>query len=103
MTGKTTLACLPPSRTLTSRARLKQPTGRNKDTSGLWLKARQWPSLPFPYIHDIPGLHRSSYPYDYECEWAASSTNELGSIFHTAQWPVPPGWSVMICKHPSNR
>ena len=24
--------------------------------------------LPLPYIHDVQGLRRGSYPYDYECD-----------------------------------
>ena len=50
--------------------------------------------LPLPYIHDIPGLRRGSYPYDYECEWGRFKYEyELGSyLFTPHNGQVPPGW-----------
>jgi hypothetical protein len=50
--------------------------------------------LPLPYIHDIPGLRRGSYPYDYECEWGRFKYEyELGSYLYTPHnGIVPPGW-----------
>ncbi len=50
--------------------------------------------LPLPYIHDVPGLRRSSYPYDYECEWGRFKYEYELSVYlftpHNGQ--VPPGW-----------
>jgi hypothetical protein len=50
--------------------------------------------LPLPYIHDVPGLRRGSYPYDYECEWGRFKYEyELGSYLFTPHNGVfPPGW-----------
>jgi len=50
--------------------------------------------LPLPYIHDVPGLRRGSYPYDYECEWGRFKYEyELGSyLFTPYNGQVPPGW-----------
>jgi hypothetical protein len=47
-----------------------------------------------PYIHDVPGLHRGSNPYDYECEWGRFKYEyELGSyLFTPHNGQVPPGW-----------
>ena len=47
-----------------------------------------------PYIHDVPGLRRGSYPYDYECEWGRFKYEyELGSyLFTPHNGQVPPGW-----------
>jgi hypothetical protein len=48
--------------------------------------------LPLPYMHDVPGLRRGSYPYDYECEWGRFKY-ELGSyLFTPHNGQVPPGW-----------
>jgi len=50
--------------------------------------------LPLPYIHDVPGLRRGSYPYDYECEWGRFKYEyELGSyLFTPHNGQVPPDW-----------
>lgn len=50
--------------------------------------------LPLPYIHDIPGLRRGSYPYDYECEWGRFKYEyELSAyLFTPHNGQVPPGW-----------
>jgi hypothetical protein len=50
--------------------------------------------LPLPYIHDVPGLRRGSYPYDYECEWGRFKYEyELGAyLFTPHNGQVPPGW-----------
>src|SRR3990170_2822579 len=50
--------------------------------------------LPLPYIHDVPGLRRGSYPYDYECEWGRFKYEyELSSyLFTPHNGQVPPGW-----------
>ncbi|MDI6696231.1 MAG: hypothetical protein QME21_14390 [Anaerolineales bacterium] len=50
--------------------------------------------LPLPYIHDVPGLRRGNYPYDYECEWGRFKYEyELSSyLFTPHNGQVPPGW-----------
>ena len=50
--------------------------------------------LPLPYIHDVPGLRRGNYPYDYECEWGRFKYEyELGSyLFTPHNGQVPPCW-----------
>jgi hypothetical protein len=50
--------------------------------------------FPLPYIHDVPGLRRGSYPYDYECEWGCFKYEyELSAYFFTPRdGAVPPGW-----------
>jgi hypothetical protein len=50
--------------------------------------------LPLPYIHDVPGLRRGSYPYDYECEWGRFKYEyELGAyLFTPHNGQIPPGW-----------
>lgn len=50
--------------------------------------------LPLPYLHDIPGLRRGSYPYDYECEWGRFKYEyELSAyLFTPHNGQVPPGW-----------
>lgn len=50
--------------------------------------------LPLPYIQDVPGLRRGTYPYDYECEWGRFKYEyELGSYLFTPHYgAVPPGW-----------
>ena len=50
--------------------------------------------LPLPYIQDVPGLHRGSYPYDYECEWGRFKYEyELSAyLFTPHKGEVPPGW-----------
>ena len=50
--------------------------------------------LPLPYIHDIPGLRRGGYPYDYECEWGYFKYEyELSAyLFTPHNGQVPPGW-----------
>lgn len=50
--------------------------------------------LPLPYIHDVPGLRRGSYPYDYECEWGRFKYEyELSAyLFTPHNGQVPPGW-----------
>lgn len=52
--------------------------------------------LPLPYIHDVPGLRRGSYPYDYEYE--------LGSyLFTPYNGEVQCAGSVTICTSLSSR
>jgi len=50
--------------------------------------------LPLPYIHDVPGLRRGSYPYDYECEWGRFKYEyELSAyLFTPHNGQAPPGW-----------
>lgn len=50
--------------------------------------------FPLPYIHDVPGLRRGSYPFDYECEWGRFKYEyELSAyLFTPHNGQVPPGW-----------
>ena len=50
--------------------------------------------FPLPYIHDVPGLRRGSYPFDYECEWGCFKYEyELSAyLFTPHNGQVPPGW-----------
>lgn len=50
--------------------------------------------FPLPYIHDVPGLRRGSYPFDYECEWGRFKYEyELSAyLFTPHNGLVPPGW-----------
>jgi hypothetical protein len=50
--------------------------------------------LPLPYIHDVPGLRRGSYPYDYECEWGRFKYEyELSAyLFTPHNGQMLPGW-----------
>lgn len=50
--------------------------------------------MPLPYIHDIPGLRRGSYPYDFECEWGRFKYEyEVSAYLYTTDnGQVPPGW-----------
>jgi hypothetical protein len=58
--------------------------------------------LPLPYIHDVPGLQRGSYHYDYECEWGRFKYEyELGSyLFTPHNGQVPPGWECYDLQTP---
>jgi len=50
--------------------------------------------LPLPYIHDVPGLRRGSYPYDYECDWGRFKYEyELSAyLFTPHNGQVPLSW-----------
>jgi len=50
--------------------------------------------FPLPYIHDVPGLRRGSYPFDYECEWGRFKYEyELSTyLFTPHNGQVPPDW-----------
>jgi hypothetical protein len=50
--------------------------------------------FPLPYIHDVPGLRRGSYPFDYECEWGRFKYEyELSAyLFTPHNGQIPPGW-----------
>jgi hypothetical protein len=58
--------------------------------------------LPLPYLHDIPGLRRGSYPYDYECEWGRFKYEyELSAyLFTPHNGQVPPGWEHYDLQQP---
>jgi len=58
--------------------------------------------LPLPYIHDVPGLRRGSYPYDYECEWGRFKYEyELSAyLFTPHDGAVPPGWECYDLQTP---
>jgi hypothetical protein len=58
--------------------------------------------LPLPYIHDVPGLRRGSYPYDYVCEWGSFKYEyELGSyLFTPHNGQVPPDWDCYDLQAP---
>ena len=50
--------------------------------------------FPLPYIQDVPGLKRGSYPYDYECEWGHFKYEyELSAyLFTPHNGQLPSGW-----------
>ena len=52
--------------------------------------------FPLPYIHDVPGLRRGQYPYDYECEWGRFKHEyDLGVYrFIPNEGQFPPGWEA---------
>lgn len=96
MTGKTNI-CLPaPFENAYFRDRAIKVANRQKQGHILVSGAKpdNGQGLPLPYIHDIPGLRRGQYPYDYECEWGRFKYEyELGSyLFTPHNGQVPPGW-----------
>ena len=52
--------------------------------------------LPLPYIHDVPGLRRGQYLYDYECEWGRFKHEYDLSVYRFLpnDEQFPPGWEV---------
>jgi hypothetical protein len=58
--------------------------------------------LPLPYLHDVPGLRRGSYPYDYECEWGRFKYEyELSAyLFTPNNGQVPPSWERYDLQQP---
>jgi hypothetical protein len=50
--------------------------------------------LPLPYIHDVPGLRRGSYPYDYESEWGRFKYEYELCAYHFTPYngQLPPNW-----------
>lgn len=96
MTGKS-LPCLhAPFENTYFRERALKAANRQKQGHILVSGSKQdsGQGLPLPYIHDVPGLHRGSNPYDYECEWGRFKYEyELGSyLFTPHNGQVPPGW-----------
>ena len=96
MTGKTNPALPTPFENTYFRERALKAAARQKQGHILVSGAKpdNGQSLPLPYIHDVPGLRRGSYPYDYECEWGRFKYEyELGSyLFTPNNGQVPPGW-----------
>jgi hypothetical protein len=50
--------------------------------------------LPLPYAHDLPGLRRAAYPFDYECEWGRLKYAPDLNVYHFVphDGKLPPGW-----------
>lgn len=96
MTGKTNPGLPAPFENTYFRERAIKAANRQKQGHILVSSAKpdNGQGLPLPYIHDVPGLRRGSYPYDYECEWGRFKYEyELGSyLFTTHNGQVPPGW-----------
>jgi hypothetical protein len=96
MTGKTNPGLPAPFENTYFRERAIKAANRQKQghilVSGS--KSDTGQGLPLPYIHDVPGLRRGSYPYDYECEWGRFKYEyELSSyLFTPHNGQVPPGW-----------
>ena len=96
MTGKTNSGLPAPFENTYFRERALKAANRQKQghilASGS--KSDTGQGLPLPYIHDVPGLRRGSYPYDYECDWGRFKYEyELGSyLFTPHNGEVPPGW-----------
>jgi hypothetical protein len=96
VTGKTNSGLPAPFENTYFRERALKAANRQKQghilVSGS--KSDTGQGLPLPYIHDVPGLRRGNYPYDYECEWGSFKYEyELGSyLFTPHNGQVPPGW-----------
>ncbi len=96
MTGKTLPGLPAPFENTYLRERAVKAAARQRQ--GLILASGSSPDsgqgLPLPYIHDVPGLRRGSYPSDYECEWGRFKYEyELGSyLFTPHNGQLPPGW-----------
>lgn len=96
MTGKSIPGLPAPFENAYFRERALKVAARQKQ--GLILVSGAKPDngqgLPLPYIHDVPGLRRGSYPYDYECEWGRFKYEyELSAyLFTPHNSQVPPGW-----------
>jgi hypothetical protein len=96
MTGKTTPGLPAPFENAYFRERALKVAARQKQGHILVSGAKpdNGQGLPIPYIHDIPGLRRGSYPHDYECEWGRFKYEyELSAyVFTPHDGAVPPGW-----------
>ncbi len=96
MTGKSLPGLPAPFENAYFRDRTLKVAARQKEGHilGSGAKPDNSQGLPLPYIHDVPGLRRGSYPYDYECEWGRFKYEyELGSyLFTPHNGQVPPGW-----------
>ena len=104
MTGKTNPGLPAPFENTYFRERAIKAANRQKQghilVSGS--KSDTGQGLPLPYIQDVPGLRRGSYPYDYECEWGRFKYEyELGSyLFTPHNGQVPPGWERYDLQRP---
>lgn len=96
MTGKTTPGLPAPFENAYFRERALKAANRQKQGHILisGSKPETGQGLPLPYIHDVPGLHRGGYPYDFECEWGRFKYEyELSAyLFTPHNGLVPPGW-----------
>jgi len=96
MTGKTIPGLPAPFENTYFRERALKVAARQKQGHILVSGAKpdNGQGFPLPYIHDVPGLRRGNYPYDYECEWGRFKYEyELGSyLFTPHNGLVPPGW-----------
>ena len=96
MTGKSLPGLPPPFENTYFRERALKAANRQEQghilVSGS--KSDTGQGLPLPYIQDVPGLRRGSYPYDYECEWGRFKYEyELSAyLFTPHNGQVPPGW-----------
>ncbi len=96
MTGKTIPSLPAPFENAYFRERALKVAARQKQGHILVSGAKpdNGQGLPLPYIHDVSGLRRGSYPYDYECEWGRFKYEyELSAyLFTPHNGEVPPGW-----------
>ncbi len=104
MTGRTIPALPAPFENATFRERVLKVAARQKQGAILVSGASpdNGQGLPLPYLHDVPGLRRGSYPYDYECEWGRFKYEyELSSyLFTPHNGQVPPGWECYDLQRP---
>jgi hypothetical protein len=96
MTGKTIPDLPSPFENTYFRERALKIAARQKQGHILISSAQPDSSqgLPLPYIHDVPGLRRGSYPYDYECEWGRFKYEYELSAYHFTPYngQLPPDW-----------
>jgi len=96
MTGKTNPDLPAPFENAYFRERAIKVANRQKQGHILVSGAKpdNGQGFPLPYIHDVPGLRRGSYPFDYECEWGRFKYEyELSAyLFTPHNGQVPPGW-----------
>lgn len=96
MSGKSLPALPAPFENAYFRERALKVAARQKEGHILVSGAKpdNGQGLPLPYIHDVPGLRRGSYPYDYVCEWGRFKYEyELSAyLFTPHNGQVPPCW-----------
>jgi hypothetical protein len=96
MTGKTNPGLPAPFENAYFRERAIKVANRQKQGHILVSGAKpdNGQGFPLPYIHDVPGLRRGSYPFDYECEWGRFKYEyELSAyLFSPHNGQLPPGW-----------
>jgi hypothetical protein len=104
MTGRTIPALPAPFENAYFRERVLKVSARQKQGAILVSGASpdNGQGLPLPYLHDVPGLRRGSYPYDYECEWGRFKYEyELSSyLFTPHNGQVPPDWERYDLQRP---